>query len=211
MNSLIIDLQYFANVDWFKKAYNYEYVYLSKYEKHAKMSFRNRTMIAGADGPLRLTVPILDGRNERQFYKEVKMVDGRWRQEHFRAIESCYNRSPWFEFYRDELADLYKMPFSNLFDWNLACHYWVVAKIGLGNPFIIVERVEEIWDKVQYPLLKIDNAINEFCPGSNRPPYEISSYTQVFHEKTGFIAGLSILDLLFCEGPSAKNLLRPGS
>ncbi|WP_290793407.1 WbqC family protein [Flavihumibacter sp. UBA7668] len=212
MNSLIIDLQYFANVNWFKKAYNYKHVYLSKYEMHAKMSFRNRTMIAGADGPLRLTVPIVDGRNERQFYKDVKTVDGRWRLEHFRAIASCYNRSPWFEYYRDELADLYKMPFANLFEWNLACQNWVVEKIGLGNPFIIVEKEEEIRDSTIFPFMEMDNAVNEFHPGSDGGLlYITSNYTQVFHEKTGFIAGLSILDLLFCKGPSAKNLLRPGS
>jgi hypothetical protein len=211
MNSLVIDLQYFANVNWFKKVYNYKHVYLSKYEMHAKMSFRNRTMIAGADGPLRLTIPIVNGRNERQFYKEVKMIDGRWKQEHFRAIVSCYNRSPWFEYYRDELADLFKMPYSGLFEWNLACQQWVVAKIGLGNPFVIVEKEEEIRDSAHYPLMKIENAVNEFHPGSDAHQYKTSSYKQVFNEKTGFLAGLSILDLLFCEGPSAKKLLRPDS
>jgi hypothetical protein len=200
MNSLKTDLQYFANVNWYKKAYNYKYVYLSSYERHLKMSFRNRTMIAGATGPLRLSIPIVDGRNERQIYKEVKMVDGRWRIEHFRAIVSCYNRSPWFEYYRDEMAELFQQSFEYLFDWNLHCHEWVVKKLGLNNPFEIMEGEELVTGDYE-------NAVNEFAPGAISNLVNAPVYTQVFQEKTGFVAGLSILDLLFCEGPSAAKWL----
>lgn len=201
MKSLKIDLQYFANVNWYKKAYKYKYVYLSSFDIHTKMSFRNRTMIAGATGPLRLSVPVVDGRNERQFYKEVKLVDGRWRIEHFRAIVSCYNRSPWFEYYRDEMAELFQNPFEYLFDWNLHCHEWVVKKLGLGNPFKITNG-DEIFEG------DYENAVNEFAPGSWSNQANLPVYTQVFKEKTGFLAGLSILDLLFCEGPSAAEWLK---
>ncbi|MCF1714833.1 WbqC family protein [Flavihumibacter sp. RY-1] len=165
------------------------------------MSFRNRTMIAGATGPLRLSVPIVDGRNERQFYKEVKLVDGRWRMEHFRAIVSCYNRSPWFEYYRDEMSELFQHPFEYLFDWNLHCHEWVVKKLGLENPFKITNGDELITGD-------FENAVNEFAPGTYSNQINLPVYTQVFKEKTGFIAGLSILDLLFCEGPSAVVWLK---
>ena len=201
MKSLKIDLKYFENVNWYKKAYKYKYVYLSSFDMHTKMSFRNRTMIAGATGPLRLSVPVVDGRNERQFYKEVKLVDGRWRIEHFRAIVSCYNRSPWFEYYRDEMAELFQNPFEYLFDWNLHCHEWVVKKLGLGNPFKITNGDEIIEGDYE-------NAINEFAPGSWSNQANLPVYTQVFQEKTGFLAGLSILDLLFCEGPSAAEWLK---
>lgn len=203
MESLKIDLQYFANVDWYKKAYNYKNVYFSLYEFHSKMSFRNRTMIAGATGPLRLSVPIVDGRNERQLYKEVKMVNGRWQLEHFRAIVSCYNRSPWFEYYRDELAVLFEQGFEYLFDWNMACHDWVVDKLGLGNSFQTLQEASENEDS-------FENAVNEFHPGRVSGFREAAAYTQVFQEKTGFIAGLSILDLLFCEGPAAQKWLGAG-
>ncbi len=205
MNSLIIDLQYFANVNWFKKAYNYNNVYLSSYELHSKMSYRNRTVIAGADGPLRLSIPVEKSRNDRQFYKEVKLVAGRWPKEHFRAIKSCYNRSPWFEYYCDELAGLYEMKFDYLFDWNLACHIWVVEKLGLGDPFLVIS---ETGNQV---MEGIENAVNEFHPGNDRGNERAAvsrPYQQVFQEKTGFIAGLSILDLLFCEGASASKWLK---
>ncbi|KYP14256.1 WbqC family protein [Flavihumibacter sp. CACIAM 22H1] len=208
MSSLIIDLQYFANVNWYKKVYNYKYVYLNKYEQHTKMSFRNRTMLAGATGPLRLTVPIEDGRNERQFYKEVNIVSGRWQLEHFRAIVSCYNRSPWFEYYRDEMAVLFETPASGLFEWNLLCHQWVVKKLGLADPFTVVDWGAEGPDWRGQDGQAADNLVNFFHPANTASTAaQLGSYTQVFQEKTGFIAGLSILDLLFCEGPSAKNWL----
>jgi hypothetical protein len=201
MDSLKIDLQYFASFYWYKKAYKYKNVYFPLYDFHSKMSFRNRTMIAGATGPLRLSVPIVDGRNERQLYKEVKLVNGRWQLEHFRAIVSCYNRSPWFEYYRDELAVLFEQGYEHLFDWNMACHDWVVKKLGLGNPFQTLEEAPGNEDL-------FENAVNEFHPGRVPGLGQVAAYTQVFQEKTGFIAGLSILDLLFCEGPAAQKWLK---
>lgn len=240
MSSLIIDLQYFGSVGWYKKVYNYKHVYLSEYEKHAKMSFRNRTLLASADGVLRLSVPIVDGRNERQFYKAIKIVAGRWPKEHFRAIVSCYNRSPWFEHYRDELAALFEREYEYLFDWNLACHDWVAAKLKLPTNFIRCNSAEEYaavctgadenWVNRIRPR-KEENAgdgamtnsggtnsgeVNPSGanPGGTNPgedgPRQLGTvrpYRQVFQEKTGFIAGLSILDLLFCEGPLAANFL----
>jgi hypothetical protein len=36
-------------------------------------------------------------------------------------------------------------------------------------------------------------------------------YSQVFEDRHGFLKNMSILDLLFCTGPQAGNVLKAGS
>lgn len=197
---LLIDLQYFASLNWYKKAYHYKYIIFTESDWHVKMSFRNRLWLSGADGLLSLSIPLEASRNEKQLYKDVKIAPGNWAISHFRTITSCYNRSPWLEYYRDELAVLYATPQRFLWDWNLACFNWLNQHLPLPGgyyPAGSTRRVKEI------------DARNYFRPG-NKAEWlgeESQEYTQVFEDRVGFIPGLSILDLLFCEGPSARKWL----
>lgn len=213
MKSLKIDLQYFANYNWYKKIDSYKYIYLSLYDNHSKMSFRNRMVIAGADGPLRLSVPIAESRNERQLYKAVKLMDTRWQKEHFRAIVSCYNRSPWFEHYSDELAVLYKTPFTFLADWNMACLELVERSMRRSGRIVVIDDAAahlELMQKVKEG--EVEDWTNRIVPGGENqpdkyPPQKLPVYRQVFHEKTGFVAGLSIIDVISCLGPDTNKWL----
>ncbi len=197
---LLIDLQYFANVNWYKKAGLYKYIIFTESDRHVKMSFRNRLWLSGADGLLCLSIPLEASRNEKQLYKDVRIAPGNWAISHFRTITSCYNRSPWFEYYRDELAVLYATPQRFLWDWNLACFNWLNQHLpspGGYYPPGSTRRVKEI------------DARNYFRPG-NKAEWlggDTVKYTQVFEDRVGFIPGLSILDLLFCEGPAARKWL----
>jgi WbqC-like protein family len=207
LTSLSIDLQYFANLNWYKKAYNYKRVVFNIYEKHKKMSFRNRLWLSGADGQLSLSVPIVDGRNENQFYRDIKIVPGRWQVIHFRAISSCYNRSPWFEHYRDELAVLYNRPIEYLMDWNLACFEWINHQLEFPLEWELKSYLKDgdpEWSS------EAADATNYFLPARKETWLkngDIIKYTQVFQDRVGFVPGLSILDLLFCEGPGAMKKL----
>ena len=215
MSTLRIDLQYFASVNWYKKVYNYTHVELSEYEKHRKMGFRNRLWIAGAEGRMNLSVPIIDARNEKQVYKDVRIVSGRWQLEHFRALVSCYNRSPWFEHYRDELAALYERPFEYLFDWNMACFNWLNEKldlpltVDLRKPSATDGRPAENADAPQG--VGMVNFTDYFHPSNAKNWLEGEEnrirYSQVFEDRIGFLPGLSILDLLFCKGPMGVKRL----
>ncbi|ULQ54399.1 WbqC family protein [Flavihumibacter fluvii] len=201
---LLIDLQYFANVNWYKKAGQYKYIIINESERHVKMSFRNRLWVAGADGLLSLSIPVVGSRNEKQLYKDLRIAPGNWAISHFRTIESCYNRSPWFEHYRDELAALYATPFTFLWDWNLACHNWLIGQIPSPTLYYLPGNApREIFN-----WLEMD-CRNFFRPG-NKAEWlqgEPVKYTQVFEDRVGFVPGLSILDLLFCEGPAAGKWL----
>ena len=215
MSTLIIDLQYFASVNWYKKAYKHTHVEINGYEIHRKMGFRNRLWIAGAEGRMNLSVPIVDARNEKQVYRDVRIVPGRWQLEHFRALVSCYNRSPWFEHYRDELAALYEQPVEYLFDWNLACFNWLNGKLDrrvdmavLSTPGIDGRPVKN--DAAVRPG-DVVNFTDYFHPSNAKNWLDgvenLIRYSQVFEDRVGFLPGLSILDLLFCEGPAGIKRL----
>lgn len=208
---LLIDLQYFASVNWYKKVYNYKNIVIDSYETHSKMSFRNRLWLAGGDGRLTLSVPVKDARNEKQLYRDMRIVPGRWQTIHLRAIISCYNRSPWFEYYRDELAALFSQPFQFLLDWNVACFEWMEKCLGkkVGLHLVELKNIDVIKD--QFQGAEVVDERNLIRPSAldrlTANHAEAIRYKQVFEERVGFIPGLSILDLLFCVGPAANEKL----
>ena len=163
-------------------------------------------VIAGAAGPVMLSIPIQGGRNQKCLMKDV-LIDNnaRWQDNHWKTIVSCYNRSPWFEHYGDELQQLFQTRFELLMDWNLRCFDWIRKRIGLN---LAVSMTEEWRDKYE-PDRWLDLR-NKFEPHSLNGLQATPQYRQVFEERTGFLPHLSILDLLFCEGKNALQVLRMG-
>ena len=200
---LVIDLEYFPPISSIKNSYPFSHIIFEQYEIYPKASFRNRMIIANANGKVTLSIPILGGRNQRKCYKDIKM-DNRvnWRNNHFRNLESAYNRSPWFSFYRDELAFLFNRPVVFLIDWNLLCYEWLKVQIGRKDMhWSLTEEYLKYYDSVAF----VDSR-QQLSP-SNYEELRAPRYHQVFEEKLGFLPNLSILDLLFCEGPGAIRLL----
>jgi WbqC-like protein family len=294
--NLIVDLQYFPPSILYKSIGKFSNIVFEQYEHYQKMSFRNRCQIAGAEGVINLSVPLVKGRDQKTLLRDVKISDrGRWQDQHWKTILSCYSRSPWFEFYRDGLGELYGKPFVFLRDWNLACFEWSLEVLKLplhfewslvwqksyderewvdwrgkilpkntgnrGEPgrvslngengriegptegarkagaanipitdtpniptadpeggvemsqstdgFRMVDSTENV-EMIGLPgEIRGDQGVSKnllFAGGSSKVETAIK-YRQVFEERTGFLPGLSILDLLFCEGKRAKSLL----
>ncbi|MBX3255838.1 MAG: WbqC family protein [Chitinophagaceae bacterium] len=202
---LLTDNQYLASFIYYKILINASYIELEQYENWQKMSFRNRCLIAGANGVLSLSVPVAGGRNVNLVVKEVKIDNMQnWQAIHWRSIFSAYNRSPWFEFYRDELELFYTRKFTFLWDWNLELMNWVLQKMKMDIPvhFSGHYRKQVTGDDIIDMRNKI---VPRDLPHFNTdcPPYN-----QVFVSRHGFIPNLSIIDLLFCEGKNALNILK---
>ncbi len=197
---LLSDLQYFPSLILYKYSYQYSDIVFEQYESYQKMSFRNRCIIAGANGSITLSIPLMEGRNQKTLMKDVKMQGSKWQGQHWKSIVSCYNKSPWFEFYKDELGQLYSKKFTFLVDWNLACFEWSMKKLKLSCPISLTESFEE---KVAEGTTDFRNKI---LP-KNYKNFEAIRYRQVFEDKIGFLPNLSILDLLFCEGKAAVDKL----
>jgi len=208
---LLIDLQYFAPFILFKYLDKFSNIVFEQYEYYEKMSFRNRCQIAGGEGVINLSVPLLHGRDQRTLMKDVKISGrDRWQDQHWKTIVSCYSRSPWFEYYRDELGDLYRRPYIFLMDWNLACFEWSIRALdltpgyGLTEMYIKKNDVKGMvdWRNKLQPKYRKNGFNLEEGESAISPKYR-----QVFEERVGFLPHLSILDLLFCEGKQALNYI----
>lgn len=201
---LIVDCQYFAPVILWQISTKCTHVVFDKYDRYQKMSFRNRSVIPGSSGPILLSVPLVDGRDQRRPMKEVRIANKMpWQSQHFKTLKSCYNRSPWFQYFEHELAVLYEKKFEWLLDWNLACFQWAEAKLGSHFNMELTSGYQEEYDPAEWLDLRnkvLPQTINQEFP-------EPVKYTQVFEDRLGFVPNCSILDLIFCEGKNASRLL----
>ena len=188
----MVGLKYFADYNYYKILYGSSYVDFPIFEPYDKSHFLNRCIIPGANGPIGLSVPLHGGRNQKSILKEVRIENGEnWQKRHYRSMLATYNASPWFKYYSDSLSVLFQKRFTFLIDWNLECFAWTVAKLKLQVRFEVVDTPAA--RNIQPPLKRPKTA--QDLPGVPR-------YRQLFEEKTGFIPGVSILDMLFCEGQS---------
>jgi hypothetical protein len=201
---LLVESQYFPSVTLVKMSIELLNINFGVYESWRKMSFRNRCVVVGSHGPINLSIPVLEGREQKKLLKEV-VIDNRkpWQSQHWKTITSCYNRSPWFSFFEPELNELYRRPVELLHDWNRNCFDWVIGKLGL--PIHV--------DYSQYvPGAKTDQELvdwrNKLTPKTLLTDFPNPvRYHQVFEDRIGFIPNVSVLDLLFCEGKNARRIL----
>jgi len=198
MNSALLYLPYFPNLFWFSNFLKHETVLIEHEEKFVKSSFRNRCLIAGAQGVQILSIPITGGRDHAQLYKEVKIsyVYG-WRKKHWQSIRSAYGSTPFFEHYESKFEELYEREFEFLFEFNAAGLNMLIQLLKLQKKFDFTAEYEK------QPAGIIDLR----SVRSSDEQIQIPRYYQVFEERNGFISNLSIIDLLFHNGPKAKDYL----
>ncbi len=162
-------------------------------------------MIAGANGVIALSIPILGGRGLKADYREVRIDHGtHWRRRHFQSIRSSYGKSPFFGHFEEGLSGLYARRMEWLADWNMACMVWVDQALG-------VVSARPVGDGLPDPPVIVDWA-DKVRPGNYASP-EIGPfpvYPQVFEEKSGFQPNLSVLDLVMSMGRQGKVFLAVG-
>ncbi|NML23628.1 WbqC family protein [Pseudoflavitalea sp. G-6-1-2] len=201
---LIIDCQYFTPVILHQISTDFTHIVFDAYDRYQKVSFRNRAVVLGGNGEIMLSVPLIDGREQRRPMKDVRIANNAdWQSQHFKTLKSCYNRSPWFQFFEHELLALYEKKFEWLMDWNLACWEWSVKKTGGTFTTEITESYQEEYDPAEW--LDLRNRIRVQTLNQDFP--NPVKYNQVFEDRHGFVPNCSVLDLIFCEGKNARSLL----
>ncbi|MFT7331009.1 MAG: hypothetical protein ACI848_001084 [Roseivirga sp.] len=190
---------YFSPIAQYVAIANCENIVLEVYDNYLKQSYRNRCYIYTASGKLLLNISILHTRGSKQLTKDVKIDNYYdWQKQHFKTLESAYRSSPYFEFYEDDLRALYDKKHTYLLDLNLDCHEFVMDVLQEDishTPTLVYEKKPVVSDFRSLAIVKNTREFN------NTP------YVQVFDDKFGFIPNLSILDLIFMEGPNSFTYL----
>jgi hypothetical protein len=187
----------FPGINWWVQVSKADLVMFDKAEYFQKMSYRNRYRISGANGSILLSVPLVSGREQKNAMRDVEIFNEQnWQIQHWRTLVSVYRRSPYFDHYEPSLKPLFENRFDLLTDFNMAGIGW--ARKQLGFTFEIKETVEYV---KKYPpdIVDLRNSKNASAP--------LPKYYQVFEDRIGFIPNLSILDLLFSEGPGARDMV----
>lgn len=196
--NIIIENQYFPIIDWFKMSAENSNYKIEVCENFKKMSFRNRCIISGSNGLINLTVPLINGREQKALIKEIRVDDSEnWRAHHWKAIVSSYSRSPFFEYYVEGIKKLLFAPNNFLFDHNLKIIGWLNSVLQIGITINFTEDYVK-----EYPVLEALDYRDRWLPknyAQNTTDWK-PKYTQVFEDKFGFQPNLSVLDLLFCKG-----------
>ena len=202
---ILLSTAYFAPVRYFSKLISYPEVYIEQHENFVKQTYRNRTVILGANGPIPLIVPVEKGRDRKVTIKDLRIAyDEEWQRNHWRTIFSAYNSSPFFEYYADEIETFFRKKPVFLFDFNQQITETILELIEAEVTIKLTDDFEQIPENYLNFREQISPKLHLINPD---PHFEAQPYTQVFSEKFGFVPDLSILDLLFNEGPSAHASL----
>jgi len=176
-------------------------IVFEKQDNFQKQTYRNRCYIYGANGKQLLSVPIQHSKSiERQKTKDIKIDHSfSWQKIFLKSLEASYRSSPYFEFYEDDVIQVFEKKHKYLMDLNEHAHQVISDCLQLENTITDSHSYDEI-PKDLKDLRYMVNAKKE-------PPYAFKEYTQVFDNKHGFLQNLSILDLLFNEGTTAIDYL----
>lgn len=196
---LIADSHYFPCVSYMKTLFAYTHIQLEAYENYQKNSFRNRCVVAGSNGLINLSVPLVDGRDQKIPYRNLKIdYSQRWQAEHWRTIVSCYNKAPFFEYFGPGVEQLILERYDRLFDLNLAIMHWLKKIMKLPADIDTTKTYLPDYTAVE----NVTDLRNKWRPKNYQEEAQVfPSYFQMFQHRIGFQANLSILDLLFCAGP----------
>ena len=221
----LLSSAYFAPVQWYQKLYRYPQVLIEHCDSYQKQTYRNRCLIATANGVQALTVPV-DVRSDGAYISD----HGNWRHQHWQALTSAYGDSPFFIYYEDDLRPFFTERWERLYDFNLAICRKMCELLDI-HPHLSVttEYVPQILNSCA-PTVSAQPSSGFVKDGSNHnsqfsilnsqfvydfreiihpkhpqpdPQFEPCRYYQVYEQRHGFLANLSILDLLFNMGPES--------
>ena len=203
----IFSTAYLPPVFYFHQLLQCEEVLIEGHEMYQKQTYRNRCIIYSANGSLPLTIPVVKPNGNRTFIKDIRIDNSvKWKKEHWRALESAYTNSSFFEFIADYLVGFYEKDRLYLWDFNMEL---------LNTLFDILDLQVNIVETDGF-IKEYPNSISDFRNYiSPKSPEFIKQaeqcaipYHQVFGYKLGFIPNLSIIDLICNCGMESLNLLR---
>jgi len=202
MKRVLIEPHYLPSLEYFCAVLPFDEILLEKHEHFVKQTNRNRCYLNTSQGVVMLTVP-LAGKHSKANLKDIRIDHSKkWQNNHWRTIESAYRKAPFFEYYEQPLQQILFKQHEFLFEMN--CELLSFCLQNLNLPHHIAETLT--YEKTAAEdVIDLRSLIACKKTFSNSVYYQAIPYYQVFGNT--FVPNLSVIDLLFCEGPNSKSLL----
>ena len=222
MTTALLQTTYFGPVQWYQKLYRYDRCVIEQYDSYQKQTFRNRCVIATANGTQALTVPVEHNVFSSRVWpceqcstfnvqrstfnvqcKDLRISDhNQWRRVHWNALQSAYSESPFFDYYADDIRPFFEQKYEFLIDFNEAIRQKMCELIVIRPTVNYTTTYLSDVRHQRSDIVDFRDIIHAKHPLPD-PEFIPKTYWQVFQHKHGFLPNLSILDLLFCMGPES--------
>jgi hypothetical protein len=201
-SKILIELHYLPTIAYFSVLQKAEEIIVEKFEHYEKQTFRTRTVINTVHGRVTLTVPVVST-HAKQVISDVRIDNSqKWVNHHWRTIQSGYGKAPFFEYYSDDLNAILFKKFDFLYDLNLELLTMCLKWLRLEKPL----KESKLFEKTpQSAVLDLRSQINPKKEERLGRFYKPVEYRQVFGNM--FVKNLSLIDLIFCEGPGARDII----
>lgn len=201
-NDLLIELHFLPSLEYFCALRRFDKIILEKHEHFVKQSYRNRCFVLTAHKKVRLTLPII-ARHTKVVITEVEIdYSTRWQNNFWRTVESAYAKAPFYEHFADDLRKEIFSKHKYLYDLNFhllsMCLKWLRWEKTIAES-VTYEKI------ISHEISDVRGLISTKTDFQQRKFYQPLPYRQVFG--SNFVPNLSLIDLVFCEGPDAATLL----
>lgn len=199
MNS-VLPIAYLPPVSYFAEYIRHANVLIESMEHFPKQTLRNRCSVLGANGPITLIIPVEKGRSGKTPVKDIRIAHrDNWQRNHWRTILSAYKNAPFFEYYEHLFSPVFEKKHDWLMEFDLELLQVLDKCLNLKKNFQLSSAYIE-----SYPSDFTDFRGKSF---NENDPESFPEYTQVFSDRHPFIHNLSVIDLLFNNGPESVNYL----
>ena len=193
---------YLAPGEYYVALANAETVFLEQFDSYEKQTYRNRCNIQTANGVIALTIPVEKPSGLKVSTRDIRISEHNdWQLQHWRSIESAYNSSPFFEYYKDDFQPMYEKKWDFLWDFNLELQAKVLELLDFQPTIKFTETYNEKLDE------HITDLRESIHPKKQHSFTELKPYYQVFDQRFGFQPNLSIIDLLFNMGNESQLII----
>jgi len=202
-NQVLLETNYLPSLEYFALLSKFESLVVNKNENYQKQSLRNRCYIMGPNKVQLLTVPVSHGSKRKRISDVTIDYSQKWNVEHIRTLKSAYGKSPYFEYYIDYFVSILEQKEKYLLDLNL-------KMLTLCLELVKIDTKISDSRNGQLNLIYLNDRyygqITRKSTYLTRNIYKEVKYQQVFG--SNFVPNLSIIDLLFCEGPNSGAIIR---
>ncbi|MEC9368528.1 MAG: WbqC family protein [Pseudomonadota bacterium] len=193
-----------------------------------RASWQQRNRIKGPTGEQMLTVPVFKKGLREQLISDVRInAEAGFPESHIRAIDNCYARAEFRDAYFPPLRAILSRSHEKLMALTIELIGWLADALGISTPRVVAGSLGAGGRKADLLAdicgrLGADTYVSP--PGAQNymerneafdragirvvtHSFEHPRYTQLHGD---FVPQLSVIDLLFNEGPGSSAILRSG-